>query len=403
MPISGSWNLAHPTRTLTADLSNVNVLVAGDIDVNGFTDTIVQYHFAEGDVDSFLLFNDAAFDVRNFTLDQLQQAGRALYVDDLLTPAGDVNGDGIADLLVAYRGSNAAFSASAGVLFGNPVRGNINLSRPAVALAHTDRTRQTTGLESAYPVAAIGNLRGPSGDAATDFAIAEPQGGSTLVFTSLLNPTPVAPINPGSTIDPTSEQDLYRLAMATQRPTLTQQTDVVNFTDPISFARHASRTDWQRDQRTINGRTIDRRRQRRPVGRFSVRWADEKLHRVRTDDDRRDNVDCRRGQCDPRSHCAWQARRSVRRCQCRRHQRHRRGQWRKRLRDLWWFVAGSPTGACQRQQDDHDRLHRMPRRFTCLNWNGDANADILTVPASGKSYFFSGQTVTRPNRLADRQ
>ena len=162
----------------TRDNSGWSVSAAGDVNRDGLADLIIGAPNANGFAGkSYVVFGN--LNATNINLNNIANGSGGFVINgqsssaDLsarsVSGAGDINGDGYADLLIGYNGSAGAGRSY--VVFGKPNSSAINLSAISNGTGGFSINGQP-GDESGWAVAAAGDV---NGDGLADLIIGAPQ------------------------------------------------------------------------------------------------------------------------------------------------------------------------------------------------------------------------------------
>jgi Ca2+-binding RTX toxin-like protein len=153
------------------DTSGISVAAAGDVNGDGLSDLIVGAHGANGEAGrSYVVFGSTAPAAVNLTAIAAGSGGFVINGQCALdnsgfsvAGAGDINGDGLADLVVGAFGSDPASGADAGrsyVVFGRTGTTAVELSAIDNGVGGFVINGQTIGDHSGACVAAAGDVNG---------------------------------------------------------------------------------------------------------------------------------------------------------------------------------------------------------------------------------------------------
>ena len=173
------------------DFSGYSVSSAGDVNGDGLDDLIVGAHQADltdsADAGkSYVVFGKANTDAINLSSIATGTGGFVINGENTgdksgysVSSAGDVNGDGLDDLIVGAHQADLTDSTDAGksfVVFGKANTDAINLSSIATGTGGFVINGENTGDKSGYSVSSAGDV---NGDGLDDLIIGAPSAGST--------------------------------------------------------------------------------------------------------------------------------------------------------------------------------------------------------------------------------
>ncbi len=181
----GLFDAATVTALATADGSLLTIVDAGNVDGDSLnrSEQILRIQATNGSYQSYLIFDQAAFSAASGSPQDLLASGKALLYNGWMTPLGDVNRDGFADLGVVWDESLAGGIESLhGIIFGRP-RSGVDLAlTPDVVLAFRLAPMPTRISDSERR---IGGLNDVTGDGLADFAWSGEFGSSLSLFTTI--------------------------------------------------------------------------------------------------------------------------------------------------------------------------------------------------------------------------
>jgi len=180
------------------DRSGFSVSAAGDINGDGLGDLIVGADGADPNGSfsgsSYLVFGQSTPFAATLALSSLN-GSNGFRLDGVaafdrsgfsVSAAGDINGDGLGDLIVGAFGAdpNGAYSGSSYVVFGQSTPFAATLALSSLNSSNGFRLDGVaTGDYSGYPVSAAGDINGDGlGDLIVGADLADPNGSSYVVF-----------------------------------------------------------------------------------------------------------------------------------------------------------------------------------------------------------------------------
>lgn len=165
-PLIPSTDATHADVTIVHDFYFGDaVSTAGDINGDGFSDVMIS-HRDEGNVYIFFGGPTLIGDRDISTADVTFTGGIGPNTSVSISSAGDVNGDGLSDIILAkyLRNTNIPSEAEAYVFYGSPsISGTINLSTADIKI-----TEETMSDYFGYSVSTAGDV---NGDGYSDFLI----------------------------------------------------------------------------------------------------------------------------------------------------------------------------------------------------------------------------------------
>ncbi|WP_146100146.1 FG-GAP-like repeat-containing protein [Limnohabitans sp. TS-CS-82] len=166
----------------TAENSGYSVSAAGDVNGDGLADLIVgAYGANSGGGRSYVVFGKTTATGMNLSAVAGGAGGfvingdnSSIYSGASVSAAGDVNGDGLADLIVGAYGANSGGGRSY-VVFGKTTGTGLNLSAVAGGAGGFVINGDSTSTSSGYSVSAAGDV---NGDGLADLIVGAPDANS---------------------------------------------------------------------------------------------------------------------------------------------------------------------------------------------------------------------------------
>jgi hypothetical protein len=183
-PVAGDVDLSSADAHFSSRYEIISVASAGDVNRDGYDDLIVGEVLESADFgQAHLVLGPVTGDVNLYASASGDSAADATFAPEGLydhtgcsvASAGDVNGDGYADLLVgAYGDNEGGYYAGAAYLILGPVTGNVDLSAADAKFIGEDSSDL-----AGYSVASAGDV---NGDGYSDILVVAPlyNGGSSV-------------------------------------------------------------------------------------------------------------------------------------------------------------------------------------------------------------------------------
>ena len=135
---------------------------AGDVNGDGLADQIIgAYNQSSAAGAAYIIYGNSTgtgFDangVMNASTGYIITGGGGNYLGESVSSAGDVNGDGLADVIVGGEGMNAAY-----VVYGNASRTSLDLSGGNIAPSNGYKIIGQSGTAFGYSVSSAGDVNG---------------------------------------------------------------------------------------------------------------------------------------------------------------------------------------------------------------------------------------------------
>ena len=229
--IAGFAELAASAISTDGTSVSLQIVDVGDVDGSGISEQLIRSTRHDGTIQSYLVFDQHVFDGPDLT--QLVSDGNALGFTGSLTPLGDVNDDGFADLGLTYVDELAGGTIlRRGIFFGRESVDLITIL-PDVVLASRMSSQTNSDLTAELTFAGIGQASGNGTDL---FAVGEPYGGNLFVYTSSVWDSVTSGNNPGEPPTGSSAQltgpEYFKFAIAQTPLTSIASPSTVAFADP---------------------------------------------------------------------------------------------------------------------------------------------------------------------------